>query len=64
MKILSVDMVIINLLNKCDKYHDNYILKTIFLIIVYIYRQNSLMVINYLRYHDKYIYIYISNKNK
>lgn len=27
MKILSVDMVIINLLNKYDKYHDNYILK-------------------------------------
>ena len=29
MKILSVDMVIIDLSNKCDKYHDNYILKTI-----------------------------------
>ena len=38
MTILSVDMVIINLLNKRHKYHDNYILKTVFFkIIVYIY---------------------------
>ena len=61
MMILLVDIVNIQLL--IPKYHDNYILKYIFQkILVYIYRYNRL-IINYFKYHNKYIDIKINKLN-